>query len=406
MSWIDKVDSGMTITTGDGKSYTPKWMKTSFSRDYNTTEYNFPETPGTLVKRTTPIGIKYSIEILFEGDDHLDVSEQFRISADDRRAWTVEHPEYGTVIVQPSSLSFDNTNYNSTRVSGVVTETLNDEGLQVVEVPLDLILGYDLAGFEIAEEALAQVPEPNGFRMAQTSASFYSAGKLVITDTAQAEAYFSAFSAANGAIANVTQDPLNAARLLQRLIEAPAQFSISVRQRINVLQNQLQLLLSTIDTVASVFDKSLIENNGAMTISAMSVAAATPLNENDYGNADTVFQIIDIILDNYNSYLAAIDSLQTDNGGAPDSYVPNFDLQTQISDIVNYTVSNLFTIALSAKQLREFVLTNDSNVIALAHKFYGLLADDSTIDQFVSQNNIGLNDILIIPAGKTVIYYV
>jgi len=406
MSWIDKVDSGLTITTGDGRLFNPKWVKTSFSREYNVTEYNFPDTTGTLVKRTTPLGVKYTMEIYFEGDDHLDVSEQFRISADDRRPWTIEHPDYGTVAVQPASLSFDNSSYNSTKISGVVTETLNDEGLQIVEVPLDLILGYDLDGFEISAEALAQTPDPDTFRMAQNSSSFYNSGKLSITDPIQAEQYFSAFSAANGAIANAVQQPLNAARELQRLIEAPAQFSISVRQRIDILTNQLNLLLTTISTVSSVFDKALIENNGAATISAMCVSAATPLNENDYGSADSVFQIIDIILDNYNAYASSLDSIQTDNGGAPESFVPNFNLQTVLSDNVNYTVSNLFNIALEAKQLREFVLTADSNVILLAHKFYGLTEDDSTIDQFIAQNNIGINDLLTIQAGKTVVYYV
>jgi hypothetical protein len=158
--------------------------------------------------------------------------------------------------------------------------------------------------------------------------------------------------------------------------------------------------------VSSVFDKSLFENNAGMIISAMAVSASTPNSQQDYSNADSVFQIIDIILDAYNDYVSALDSLQTDNGGDLDSYLPNFELSTQIADLVNYTVSNLFTIALSAKQLRSFILDAESNVILLAHKFYGLDLEDSAIDEFIAQNAIGLNEMLILPAGKTVVYYV
>lgn len=406
MSWVNRVQSGLVITTGDGKSYEPKWMKTSYVRDYNVTEYNFPETDGTLVKRTTALGTKYSIEIFFEGDENIEDAEQFRISSDDRRPWTIEHPEYGNILVQPSSLSFDTSVYNSTRVTGTVTETIADEGLQITEVPLDLITGFNLAVFEISAAALSEQPNPNPARMAQNNQAYYDSGRLSVSNLIESERYFAAFSAANGAIANVTAKPLQAAISLQRVIEAPAQFSLSVRARIDILRNQLTTLIQSALTVASVFDKKLIETNGSVIISAMSLSAATPLGNNDYGNADTVFQIIEILLNANLDYTNVIDSMQTVNGGDTDSYVPDFGLSIQVNDVLNYTISSLFTIALSAQQLRTFTLTSDTSLILLAHKFYGLNEDDSTIDDFILQNSLGLNDMLILPAGKIVKYYV
>lgn len=406
MSWIDKIQSGLTITTGDGRSYNPKWMKTNYVRDYNTTEFNFPDVSGTLVKRRSPLGIKYSIEIYFDGEDNLDDAERFRISADDRRPWTIEHPEYGTILVQPSSLTFDTVNYNSTKITGTVTETLNDEGLAVEEVPVDIISGNNNAAFESALLALVQVPGIDPVRMSNVNATVYSSGKLAVSDPLQAEAYFSAFAAAEGSINSALSEPSNAIRQLQNIIQAPMFFSISVRQRINIFSQQLTTLIGSLGSVVSIFDKSLFENNGGMIISAMAVSASTPNSEEDYGNAETVFQVIDILLDSYNLYLANLDALQTDNGGSPESYIPDFGLATQLSDLVNYTVSNLFIIALSAKQLRSFILNGESNIINLAFKFYGFSEDDSNIEQFISQNNLGLNDLLTLPAGKTVIYYV
>jgi hypothetical protein len=53
----------------------------------------------------------------------------------------------------------------------------------------------------------------------------------------------------------------------------------------------------------------------------------------------------------------------------------------------------------------SLVLEEDSNVIILAHRFFGLLDDDSTIDQFIANNKIGLSQLMQVKKGTVVIYY-
>ena len=66
----------------------------------------------------------------------------------------------------------------------------------------------------------------------------------------------------------------------------------------------------------------------------------------------------------------------------------------------------LFVIALSAKQERIEYISNDSNLISLTHRFLGLEPNDSTIDQFIRINKIGLNEFLQIKKGREIKYYV
>jgi hypothetical protein len=77
-----------------------------------------------------------------------------------------------------------------------------------------------------------------------------------------------------------------------------------------------------------------------------------------------------------------------------------------LTNLINFTLSNLFNIALGAKQERFVFLETDSNVILLAHRFYGLVPDDSTIDELIEQNEIGLTEILNIKAGRKIIYFI
>jgi len=73
--------------------------------------------------------------------------------------------------------------------------------------------------------------------------------------------------------------------------------------------------------------------------------------------------------------------------------------------LVNYTISNLFNIAINAKQERSIIVEDDTNLVALAHRFYGLAPDDSTIEDLMLGNKIGLSELLIIKKGRKISYY-
>ena len=90
-------------------------------------EFNFPGVSGSLVSRRLPKGRRYALELYFQGEDNTTIADAFETSADDPRPWTLSHPLYGQLTVQPLSLSFDNSKMNSTRVTGTVVETITDQ---------------------------------------------------------------------------------------------------------------------------------------------------------------------------------------------------------------------------------------------------------------------------------------
>ena len=101
-----------------------------------------------------------------------------------------------------------------------------------------------------------------------------------------------------------------------------------------------------------------------------------------------------------------LDVIQTDDSDELDSYVPDNQAMQLISSLVNFTLSNLFIIALNAKQERSIVLEADSNLINLAHRFYSLDLDDENIDELILNNNIGINEHLLVKKGRIIRYYV
>ncbi len=412
MSWIDKIKTELIITCGDGKQFKPQWINATKTKDYNVAEFEFPEVSGTLVSRKKPKGSRYELEIFFQGENHLDLSQSFEKSADDSRAWILSHPFYDRIIVQPLSLSFDNTKYNVTSIKIPIVETITEDYPKGITVPQDKIVNDTEICNEITSAASAQKLTATKAKVASVNKmkKFLNKVNSAITKftnkLADSQKYFNAFNTAQSMIDNLVSAPLLAIRATQSAITAPVKFQASVTQRISVLSESLVSLETTMkNSVINLSDKILYETLGNTLISAMCETLATPF-VGDYGNRNEVIKHIDNLILNYNLYITNLDGLQTDNGGTPTSYIADAQSVQQLSQLLNYTLSNLFNIALNAKQERKIILEYDSNWIILAHRFYGLKADDSTIDELIKNNNAGLNEMLQVRKNRTITYYI
>jgi prophage DNA circulation protein len=408
MSWIEKTKTDFIITCGDGKRFKPLWMNASKTKEYNISEFDFPNLSGTLVDRRTAKGTKFNIEIIFQGEDHLDQSSAFESSADDKRPWTIEHPFYGNIIVQPTSLSFDNTKLNVTKITGTVIETITEDAPKMSSDPIDKIKDDKENFDEILSESYDVVPDVADINeiTTQTNRIYLEGVKLIKLDT-DAAAYFNLFNIANALLLNATADPIAALEALNTMLAYPALLEESAKNRINTLSEQFNRFVRP-DTEEETFERSqkkIIENHGAAIISSQCLAAATPI-ATDYANRDEVLLIVESIIEDYNNFIEDLDELQTDNGGDTDSYIPDANSLIALNKLVNYTISNLFNIALNAKQERSIFVEYDTNIILLAHRFYGLEIDDSTLNELIRNNNIGLNEHLQIRKGRRIIYYI
>jgi len=409
MSWLDQVNNEFIIITGDATEYKPNWLNATRSVEFNVSEYEFPEVSGTLVSRRKPKGVKYNLEIYFQGDDHLEVAEKFRISANDSRAWTIIHPFYGALIVQPLSLNFDNTKYNVSEIKGTIIETITDDNPKITVDPTDKIT-QDKADVDdvFAESFSVEVPAidaETSVVLTKNIIDFYNEGKLSVLNTLDAEVYFNLFNVANSAVLNITSPPLATIRAIQALASYPALLANSVDNRIKTLVNQFNKLANSVGLglLTSPSTKKSYENNAAGVLSSMCLAAVTNAQ---YDNADDVLAIIGDLTDSYDQYLLDLDALQTTTGGDPDSFMADASSLIGLNNLINFTVSNLFDIALNSKKERSILCEEDTNVIMLAHRFYGLKDDDSTIDKIIANNKIGLYDLFQIRKGQKIVYYV
>jgi hypothetical protein len=425
MSWQESVQSELIIKTGDGLSYKPLWKNTCAKEiEYNIAQFDFPKVKGSKIDRGTPMATKFSLDIYFQGEDNLVTARNFEVSASDSRPWQISHPIYGSILVQPTGLKFDYSGFNVTQVTGTLFETLGSAGLDITIVPQDKIAADKDAldntiveGFN-AEMELLRARELNPSDIATRdlvlsarqvtvlkgiNKTLYDIGVKSMKVTEDAGTYLNRYNVANASIELGISEASSLMANLQAVINFPSQMINTVQVRVSVLQSQFDSLRANIAGITKQSDKSNYQATGATLVSSMCTNA---VNDADYKTRNEVLDQIDNIQDMHNQFLSDMDTLQTANGGEEQSFVGNSDVMTQLDDLIKFTVANLDQIALSAKQERIVILDEDSNAVILAHRFYGLLADDSTITQFMNNNKIFLNEILQIKKGRTLSFYI
>lgn len=403
MSWLEKIKSDLTIKCGDGKSYTPNYLSPQKSIEFNVASFNFPDINGTLVKRKSAMGFKYPVELYFQGEDHLDISEQFQRSSLDPRPWTLSHPYYGELTVHPVSLGFDNTLHNITKITGQLLETISTIRPSAITSPVDKISEDKASADEAMAQAYAEqvVPEAADLNsLTEQNNQLYESGKDVAT-LEDGGGYFDAFSSANSAI-NSAPSVLQATRTVQAMISAPGQFKAGVANRQNLLVAQLQTILATVTASLSVNQKRQVQASAGTVLTTMCGSLST----GEYATTNDVLTQIESLTSSYDNYLLSIDTMQSGNGVEEASYIPDQSVMFAIDGLVLFTAVTLFEIAMSAQQEQTIILDYDSNSIMLTHRFYGMDQLDVNLERFINSNNFGIDSYLVIRAGSLIRYFV
>jgi hypothetical protein len=405
MSWQDNIETSIVVICGDGKTYSPLYRVSPRTKDYNTTQFEFVGIPGTLVDRQLPKGYTQTVDLIFQGEDHLEDYKAFIDSADDRRPWAVYHPMFGNLDVQPVRITEDPTGLGLTEVRVDWMNTILISGPSVKASPKETVQQSSIALSATASQAFENnLIDPSVQDKALMQASMDDAYRLSSTiekTGPEANKYFDLYTAASSKINEGIDIAQQLAFAAITVMTYPSYFTTGIRSRLLLLKNQFLSISAKLELLDDLGKKIVYETMAGALINAMANASVTVTTGNNLNSSVEVVQAAGIMSETYDSYLLNLDSLQTE------TYAPDVTVMSGLDILVNTAISQLLNIALSAKQERIVTLEEDSNLINLTHRFYGITSkDDSEIQKFIDQNNIGINEILQIKKGRRIVYYV
>ncbi|MBE9490875.1 MAG: hypothetical protein IMY67_11315 [Bacteroidetes bacterium] len=416
MSWLDKVKTDLVIQTGDGKKFTPAWINANEEVAYQVTEFEFPDVDGTLVDRRKPKGSKFNLQVFFQGEDHLDQLKEFKESAAHPRFWIITHPYYDIINVQPLSLGISNEKYNVSSVSIPIVQTITDVHPKTTVIIEDKIEEDSIAVNAATSETFEDNVTPSStdkknMESQVVAVNANTSAKIFEDDNGQD--FSKLINDANSYINDATDFAAQALASIQAIINFAAYLDQDLDSRIVIIKKNSvsyrSLFLGSHSTLLNITlsSKYMFESIGSTILATLCLAASRPFNTNDYFSRIKVVKVIDCIQELYDDYVQDLDEMQVGSGGNPNDYVANGENILALNNLVNFTMGNLFDLALEAKQERILALEDDSDIINIAHRLYGLEEDDSTIDELLRNNpHIGLNHILEVPKGTEITYYI
>jgi hypothetical protein len=401
MNWEQRIETNFSIQTGDGKLWFPLQKGGEKEREYNTSTFDFIKVYGTLVDRKKPQGARYNLVFYFEGADNIDQADQFESSCEDPRQWTVTHPFYGTIVGQPLSIRRDDSFLNITEITVPFFESISPDypfsNFSKKDNTRDM---HRATVYALSLSAADVVYAPNDIQSQNASLQIMASELSTLADSTTYADFQNALNSGLQAIDNLLAEPLNAIQTVQNFLDLPATYIRAIEGRVARYEGILLRLKESVETVA---DKKYYEAMAGTVLSLISVVLLSPIT-GDYVLTSDVEYYYNRLGTLYNDYLQTLDNLTVSVYDVNNTYTPDANAQQELATLMYYTIANLYEFTFGTRRLRIVVVTKDTNVILLTHKYLGLDALDENIDTFIATNNIKFNELFAIKKGREIRY--
>jgi hypothetical protein len=419
MSWLTRVnEQELIITTGDRKEYRPLYRNPKKTRSFNAIPFEYDNVTGADVRRGKPSYNQFAIELFFQGDDHLDVASAFMQSAEDTNSWTISHPHYDDLIVEPDKLEQSNSGENVSVITGTVYETIINTN---PDYTIDLLLkaqdGID-EGFQATTELSTQLnvqpAESGAFNtIVNRVGEILKKGAITELDLSTIN---QAIAKADAKLNTLFTNPVVFMQEIADILRTPSKFYSTISTRVGLLKEAYEQLTESLIGAVSVTEKAFYEIVGGQLVMAVGEAIITPVNTIasnqdqalvlvEYQTRREVLDYINELQSVYEDYLTQLGALQSDNDNKLTSYYPTASIMDIIRDAINRITGNLLAIATNAKQERVYVVPEDTPLIVLVHRLYGK-TDRETVEAFRDNNDLLLFESMIVKKDRKVVYYV
>ena len=389
MSWKDNIENiELTIITGDNEIFKPLYTTSSQDIEFNVSEFNFIELEGTLVTRKKVKSQKIPLNIIFQGDDHIDIAEKFLQSSKDPRYWTITHPVIGEIYGHPASINKINDDLNTVVFNIDFWETILPGQIKSAKVyPLELIESKNFELIEFGSLNLIPYQKPELKSLVAKIQSRYD----VLIDKTNIDKYKGFIADAMSGIDKLLSEPQKAIRNISNLIQFPAYIQGAIKIRVNIVKAILDDILEILPK-----NKMVYSIFGGAVVAAISQIILKP-GENYFITRSQVREQFNILSETYDLFLNEVDD---------GNFQQDFQEAITLNEIVINTLYYLYDVSFDAKQERFDIVESDTNLILLTHKYMGLDFEDKNLNTFRELNGIKNKNLFIVKKGRKITYLV
>lgn len=408
MSWQDRLVEA-AYTSPSGERITFLYENVTEEVEALGSAFNFPDAEGTFIQRTSNTGRRYPLRIMFSGNDYDLEASAFMLALLERGTGRLEHPIYGTRDVVPFG-SISRRDDLKTAGNQAIFEVTFWETIGIVfptaqaDPSATVLSSVD----EYNEAAAIEFEEIIGLDSATIIATFkneYTAvldatksGLQAIADVQDdVRRQFDAITdSINNGLDILVDQPLTLALQTFQMIQAPARALAAIEARLSGYKDLADALTTGDDAVATTANEFRTKDLYASTYVTGSIISV--VNNQFVIKTDALAAAEEVL-----AQFEAVNTWRDDNLVAL-SLIDTGGAYQQLQEAVAVTAGFLVEISFSLKQERRVVLDRARTIIDLVAELYGSI--DDQLDFFISSNDLSGSEILELPRGREIVYYI
>lgn len=411
MGWEERL-SESAYTTPSGTRLTFEYEDVSYEIDKKGTIFDFPGTNGSYVQQLGNTSRKYPMLCIFWGDNYDLESENFIKGLEEDGIGKLEHPIYGIVDALPLGTIKRRddlkTASNQSIIEVVFFNTIgviypkSDANIQASVINssefyrniasnafgdnIDLSTETKLITFK--NQFLSYIGKANSFL------------KPLVEATTDVNTFFTITrDSITSGIDEILSTPTTLALQMIDMIHAPSKAIIAITDKINsykILSNDLMYDMS--NTLKKSSSKNEYNTN-KLFIETYATGTVLSVVNNEFETKKDALLTAENLL-NQLEEINQWNDLQLDTLNEIDTGESYQKLQETIALTAGYLVEISFTL----KQERSIILDRNRTIIDLCAEIYKQV--DEQLDYLINTNNLSGSEILELPKGKEILYYV
>ena len=414
MSWSERLRPAAYVSPG-GVRIAFNYENVSHEFERRTTAREFPDADGTFVDDLGTTGRRYPIRAIFWGADCDIEADAFEAALSERGVGVLEHPLYGPADVVPFGPVRRRDDLKTAGNQAIVELTFFETiGLIYptgqVDPGAEALAAVDAyneaaAGQFAGVVALDSAVERASFKARYTALLDRAADGLGAAADAQAAAqkqFDNALASINRGIDILIGDPLALAFQTSIMLQAPARASAAIRDRLDAYGNLARSIFggntAVLEPGLDAQARNSFAGSDVFALGAVAGSVVAVINTEFETRGDAVAAAAEIL-----ELLDGVTKWREDNAASLD-VVDTGGAYQRAQDAVAIAAGYLVQISFDLKQERVIVLDRARTVIDLAAELYGEV--DSRLDFLIKSNDLTGSEILELPRGRAIAYYV
>jgi prophage DNA circulation protein len=406
--WYERLQEA-AITTPDNERYVFLYEDVSQSITKKTSTYQFSDVEGTKVQDFGLGSRSLPQSLYFSGSDYDEITNAFLESSSLAGTCTLEHPRYGNITVSILSISVSEsftTNSNQSKIELEMIEAIDDSTptsstatkKEVDQLSEEMLIANAEDYESIYSDVVSSI-ESTKTRVLSTVAEI----KSTIDSSKKSALKIASFIENN--IDTLKEAPKELAISVQRLILEPTKIVDNTKNLMRQFSGLLQTELFPPDEIAGGKDYQIAAKEKQFKVTTYLTALSNIMLNGSFVTKKEATESVQMLLTNYQQAQEYLDTIEDYTTFQDNRFVVDSLVARKIKEIIGVSSINIVKLSFSLKQERIIKLDRVRYLIELVYELYGETTEE-TIDFFITSNSLTAQEILELPKGKEILYYV